>query len=523
MATVDTLLVKIEADMSDLRKQLNKSTQAVNKSVKTQQGAFTALGKTLKGVGIIAAGVMAVRFGASMIKMASSAEEMRGKSSVVFGQFADDVRSQLEDFGNIVGRSTFELEGMASSIQDTFVPMGFARGEAAKLSIELTKLAVDVASFNNASDMDTMRAFQSALVGNHETVRRFGVIITEATLQQELQRMGITKNSKDVDNASKVQARMNLILAGTTDAQGDAERTSGSFANSMKALSGAFEELVVEAVLPALPALASFVQAMTNATVETKEFLKFIGIIGPDLTKSANVVQLLSKKYQELALMQKRSQGLFGGTQNSIQLKNLRKEIKALEALRANQELVNAGKRRQITIDKINQREENIAQSKLPQVTTRKKGLSNDKVKDEFKEFVKIQSTIRDLATANELLQMKIEGKTEAQIKSAEFSIKNTEANKFEIEQITNAINKNEELKNAIKRKDEENKKVISTNNSVLEQISSISDANEILQMKINESTDAEIKKHQAIMANIGASPEYLTVGPRRKSQKNGF
>ena len=107
---------------------------------------------------------------------------------------------------------------------------------------------------------------------------------------------------------------------------------------------------------------------------------------------------------------------------------------------------------------------------------------------------------------------MKIEGKTEAQIKSAEFSIKNTEANKFEIEQITNAINKNEELKNAIKRKDEENKKVISTNNSVLEQISSISDANEILQMKINESTDAEIKKHQAMMANIGASPEFLAV-----------
>ena len=61
MATVDTLLVKIEADMSDLRKQLNKSTQAVNKSVKTQQGAFTALGKTLKGVGIIAACKKSIR------------------------------------------------------------------------------------------------------------------------------------------------------------------------------------------------------------------------------------------------------------------------------------------------------------------------------------------------------------------------------------------------------------------------------------------------------------------------------
>ena len=77
---------------------------------------------------------------------------------------------------------------MASTVQDTFVPLGFARNEASDLSVQLTKLAVDVASFNNASDTETMRAFQSAIVGNHETVRRFGIVITEATLQQELNR-----------------------------------------------------------------------------------------------------------------------------------------------------------------------------------------------------------------------------------------------------------------------------------------------------------------------------------------------
>ena len=114
---------------------------------------------------------------------------MQAKSSVVFGQFTDDVRASLNQFANEVGRSSFELEEMASTIQDTFVPMGFARGEAADLSVQLAKLATDVASFNNASDAETMRAFQSALVGNHETVRRFGVVITEATIQQELMRM----------------------------------------------------------------------------------------------------------------------------------------------------------------------------------------------------------------------------------------------------------------------------------------------------------------------------------------------
>jgi hypothetical protein len=159
---------------------------------------------------------------------------------------------------------------MASSIQDTFVPMGFARGEASKLSVQLTKLAVDVASFNNASDTETMMAFQSALVGNHETVRRFGVVITEATLKQELLRMGITKNSKDVTNAEKVQARMNLIIAGTSDAHGDAIKTSGSFANTSKALGSALNELSVDAMTPMLPKLTKMVEAFIDATDSSK-------------------------------------------------------------------------------------------------------------------------------------------------------------------------------------------------------------------------------------------------------------
>ena len=91
----------------------------------------------------------AVKAGSYIVNLASDIEEMQGKSKVVFGEFRDQVVSDLEAFGDAVGRSTFELEGMASSIQDTFVPMGFARGAAADLSVELTKLAVDVASFNN--------------------------------------------------------------------------------------------------------------------------------------------------------------------------------------------------------------------------------------------------------------------------------------------------------------------------------------------------------------------------------------
>jgi len=287
--------------MQSATKGVNKLKDNVQQSVSAQTNSFNALGNTVRNVvgGVIV--FQALRFSKEMVNMASAVEEMQSKSAVVFGNFVSDVRGQLEKFGDTVGRSTFELEGMASSIQDTFVPMGFARKEASKLSVQLTKLAVDVASFNNASDVETMMAFQSALVGNHETVRRFGVVITEATLKQELLRMGITKTADEVSNAEKVQARLNLIIAGTSDAQGDAERTNTSFANSMKALSAEFQEFMVEAINPMLPALANMVRSIKDSIIQTKEFLRSIGLL-KELNEIVPIVDQLEKNQDSLSI-----------------------------------------------------------------------------------------------------------------------------------------------------------------------------------------------------------------------------
>tara|TARA_R110002167_G_scaffold34895_1_gene111456 strand:- start:415 stop:2496 length:2082 start_codon:yes stop_codon:yes gene_type:complete len=288
--TVDTLLVRIEADLSDLNRSLKKVKKDVDKSSSGIAASFKKIGRA--GAVAMAAVVVsqAVRAGSAIITLASDIEEMQGKSKVVFGKFRSQVVNDLEAFGDSIGRSTHELEGMAASIQDTFVPMGFARGEAAKLSVDLTKLAVDVASFNNASDTETMAAFQSALVGNHETVRRFGVIITEATLSQELMRMGIEKGSKAATNAQKVQARMNLIYAGTSDAAGDAARTSDSYANSMRGLKAELSELAGEIGAIVLPAMVKLIAIFRQAATGLREFLEVIGI----LEKTSEVLSLLS-------------------------------------------------------------------------------------------------------------------------------------------------------------------------------------------------------------------------------------
>ena len=304
MATeVDKLLIRIEADLSSVRRQLStldKQVQQKTRSVSKNFNRIASVAKVALGAVIVQ---QAARAGLALVNMAASVEEMQSKSEAVFGSFVGQVRKDLSAFGQEVGRSAFELEGMASSIQDTFVPLGFARGEAAKLSTTLTKLAVDVGSFNDEADAEVMRAFQSALVGNHEAVRRFGIVITEASLKQELLNMGINKSVNEITNQEKVQARLNLIMKGTTDAQGDAIKTADSFTNRMKALGAALNDLVVTAITPFLDELAKFIAMITKGVQMLQSFLNaIIGIDIDKITDLAEAEEMLAQAAADLVI-----------------------------------------------------------------------------------------------------------------------------------------------------------------------------------------------------------------------------
>ena len=209
--------------------------QRLTSNVKTSnilQGSFASLRNKLLLLSFSM--TMAVKPMLNLIKAQSDAEETANKFNVVFGRQAGIVREWANNFGQSIGRASSELQGMLATLQDTFVPLGFVRKEASKLSISLTKLALDVASFNNKADADVIRDFQSALVGNHETVRKYGIVITEAQLASEALRSGIIETKRELTSQEKVQARLNLIVAGSKDAMGDLERTQDSYANTLK-------------------------------------------------------------------------------------------------------------------------------------------------------------------------------------------------------------------------------------------------------------------------------------------------
>lgn len=175
--------------------------------------------------------------------LAGNAAETQGKFEQVFGEMSEDAQDWAEAYGDAVGRATTDLQDMLATTGAIVKAMGMTGEASVEFSEQVAQLAVDMGSFHNASDIEAFNALRSAITGEYEPMKRFGVIVNEAKVEQELLNMGIRGGAKAATDAEKAQARMNIIMRATVDAQGDAARTAGSFSNQMKALEADAKEL----------------------------------------------------------------------------------------------------------------------------------------------------------------------------------------------------------------------------------------------------------------------------------------
>jgi len=236
----------IDGNNKVLLDSLKASEQGVNRFAsnveeklrKVSQG-FVSVGKKLS----IGLSLPLAAIGISSIKAASDLEETRNKARAVFRDLATEVEAWANVHAFAAKRAAADILRYMNTLQDTFVPLGYSRKEGMELSKTLTKLAIDLGSFNNINAGEALQSLQSALVGNHETVRRYGIILTEANIQNEIFRLGLAETKDEITDMMKVQARMSLILKGSKDAMGDAERTAGSFANKMREMKAVFGDV----------------------------------------------------------------------------------------------------------------------------------------------------------------------------------------------------------------------------------------------------------------------------------------
>jgi hypothetical protein len=263
MADIRTLKLALLADTKDFIKGLDKAdkesrsfSDKLGTALKTGALAFAALGA--------AAGAIAIKIGKDAIGAASDFSEEISKARVIFG----DASKDIEDFAKTAADSLGQSRKQAVNAASTFATLGKAAGltgkDLSKFSIGFVKLASDLASFNNTSPEDAIQAIGAALRGEAEPIRRYGILLNDATLKNEALALGLIKTTKDaLSPANKVLAAQAAIYKQTSDAQGDFARTSDGLANSQRQLAANIEDVKItlgEALLPVALRFSDFIK-----------------------------------------------------------------------------------------------------------------------------------------------------------------------------------------------------------------------------------------------------------------------
>ncbi|TWT68400.1 phage tail tape measure protein [Crateriforma conspicua] len=260
------------------RDKTQKVMKDLERRLKGFGGSIASMGSKMAAVGAAGAAALFV----PSIKAASDLEETMNKFNTVFGDSAGEMKKWGDAYAKEVGRSKEQVASFLAGTQDLLKPMGFAGDEAGQMSQQISKLAVDLASFNNMADADTLRDLHAALTGSGEVMKKYGVIVSEAAVKQELLNTGF--DPKAATETQKATARLAIIMRGTTDAQGDAIKSSGSFANQMKRLQAISIDLgaaIGKAVLPTITWVVSKMgdaaQVVTDFVAKNQKIVKVAG------------------------------------------------------------------------------------------------------------------------------------------------------------------------------------------------------------------------------------------------------
>ena len=293
MSDIRTLKLQLLADTAQFSTGLNKAstetksfTGKLDKIIATAAKAFVGLAT--------AVGTAAFAIGKSAVSAASDFSEEVSKSKVIFGEASKEV----EDFAKTAASSLGQSRKQAVAAASTFATLGKAAGltgkDLSKFSIGFVKLASDLASFNNTSPEDAIQAIGAALRGEAEPIRRYGILLNDATLKNEALALGLIKTTKEaLSPANKVLAAQSAIYKQTSDAQGDFARTSDGLANSQRILAANIEDVKItlgESLLPTILRVSDFVK---------REFVPALQGLVDGLTRSGK--QSLSRAFYDVS------------------------------------------------------------------------------------------------------------------------------------------------------------------------------------------------------------------------------
>lgn len=172
--------------------------------------------------------------------------------------------SNMPNLGiNLTDLTTFQAE-----IISVTSSLGLCTSVSADTSRALSMLVADMSSLKNLDLKKVMTNFQSGLIGQSRALYKYGIDITNATLQTYAYQYGIEKAVSEMTQAEKMQLRMLAILDQSKVAWGDLANTLEQPSNQFRVFKNGVKNLAItigKLLMPMVSATLPYLNAMVNA------------------------------------------------------------------------------------------------------------------------------------------------------------------------------------------------------------------------------------------------------------------
>lgn len=293
---VGNAFAKIPSQLSKVVTQANRVTVANER----QRKSYLSLSNQLNGF---------MRNMAKLVSLKAIAEYL-GNAAAKFNDFYEATDLFHNAMGNLSGEADTlisKMQGLLgvdptkamtymATIQSLGTSFGLASDKAYVLSKNLTQLAYDEGSYWNKDVAETFTAMSSAISGEIEPIRRLGIDLSQARLQQELLALGFNKQVSSLSQADKAVLRYIAIMKQTANVQGNLAQTIQSPANQIKILKAQLDMLAKSVGSLLYPALKSILPPLIAAVQLIREFVEWVAklmgvkVVFTDFTKSADSV-----------------------------------------------------------------------------------------------------------------------------------------------------------------------------------------------------------------------------------------
>lgn len=293
---VGNAFAKLPPQLSKVVTQANRVTAANER----QKKSYMSLSNQLNGFMRSAAKLISLKAIATYLGNAAEKFNSYYEAANLFGVSMKGLTGEASTFINkmetLLDIDPTEAMNNMATIQSLTTSFGIASDKAYVLSKNLTQLGYDLASLKNIPVAESFTKIQAAISGELEPIRRLGVDISNARLQQELLNLGYSQSVSTLSQADKAVLRYIAIMKQTTDAQGDFARTLSSPANMIRILQAQLNSLARAVGSLLYPALKSILPPLIAAVELVKELVTGIAsMMGvkvefPDFSSASDAV-----------------------------------------------------------------------------------------------------------------------------------------------------------------------------------------------------------------------------------------